>query len=124
MISDEEAINIATRIGVQARFEGLTKAQFENLLSSLDVVKDPKASLLVTAAYAHRQAARLGRGRRTATLISEALRKIYQEGEKEDARKLLGLAKWIFEIVENVRLPISPSSIGSMKFTDLIEQLK
>jgi hypothetical protein len=118
MISDKEILDIATRIGVQARFEGLTRSQFENLLSSLDYVQDPKVSLLVAVAFAYRQASRLGRGRRTANLVANALERIYREGEKDDARKLLGLAKWIFEIVEKTRLEKIPN-----EFMDLMKML-
>ncbi|NHV98446.1 MAG: hypothetical protein HA496_02225 [Thaumarchaeota archaeon] len=118
MISDKEALDIATKIGVQAKFDGLTKSQFENLLSSLDYVQDPKASLLVAAAFAYRQTSRLGKGKRTADLVANALERIYREGGKEDARKLLGLAKWIFEIVEKTRLERTPN-----EFTDLLRML-
>ncbi|MGQ9690649.1 MAG: hypothetical protein ACUVQY_05210, partial [Thermoproteota archaeon] len=65
-----------------------------------DYIEDPKASLLVAAAYAHRQAARLGKNRETAKLVGDALNQIYKSsGRKEDARKLLGLTKWVFEAV-------------------------
>ncbi|MEM3661054.1 MAG: hypothetical protein QXU11_11810 [Thermoproteota archaeon] len=123
MMSEGEALDIATRIGIQAKFEYLTKTQIENLLSSLDFARDPKASLLVSAAFAYRQAARLRKGKRTAALVAEALKQVYEKGEKEDARKILRLAKWIFEIVENIRLNISPSDIPHMNFMKLMEQL-
>ncbi len=123
-VSEEQILDISARIGVQARCERLAKAQLENLLASLDLVEDPKASLLVAAAYAHRQAARLGRGYVTARLVSNALNQIYKSGgKKENARKILGLAKWVFEAIENTGLPKSPSEISSLTFTRLIELL-
>lgn len=121
---EEQILNASARIGVQAAFERMTKAQFENLIASLDFIEDPKASLLVTAAYAHRQAARLGKGRETAKLISNVLNQIYKSNKsREDARKVLGLAKWVFEALENTRLPIRYNEIGGLTFTRLIEML-
>ncbi|MCX8193680.1 MAG: hypothetical protein N3G77_07730 [Nitrososphaeria archaeon] len=117
-----EVLNYAVRIGVQARLENLTKTQIENLLSSLDFINDPRLSLLVTSAYAHRQAARLDRGRATAKLVNELMDKIYRGGEdKEKARFALGLAKWIYEIMEQYRLPrIDISTLTFEKFLELL----
>jgi hypothetical protein len=122
-IGEEEVLNLATKIGVQAKIDGVTRAQFENILSSLELVEDSKASLLVTAAFAHRQAARLG-GRRMAELINDAMRKLYDANcGKEDARKLLGFAKWIFESIEEVRLPqVAVRSLTLKDFLDILRR--
>jgi hypothetical protein len=118
-----EMLDQAARIGVQAKFEGVKKAQFENLMASLDAIEDEKKSLLLTALYAHRQAERLG-GRRTAILISQALNQLHAQGRRrEDARKLLGLAKWVFESVERTRLDIEPRQINNLTIEKLIQML-
>lgn len=116
-------LDYATKIGVQARLEGIAKAQVESLLASLDIVEDPRASLLLTSAYAHRQAARLGRGHNTARIVNELMDKIYKGGEgKEKARFTLGLAKWIYEITENYRLP--KIDIDRLTFEKFLEVLR
>jgi len=106
MIPEKDLLDWATRIGVQAKFDGLNKTQIENLISSIDIVEGDESSLLVVPAYAYRQSNRLRKGRNTATLIKEAFTWLYDNGgTKDDARKLLGLAKWIFEGVEKTRIP-------------------
>lgn len=116
-------LDYATKIGVQARLEGIAKAQVESLLASLDIVEDPRASLLLTSAYAHRQAARLGRGHNTARIVNELMDKIYKGGEgKEKARFTLGLAKWIYEITENYRWP--KIDIDRLTFEKFLEVLR
>lgn len=85
------------RIGVSAQIEGVRASQFENLITSLENFQGREA-LLATAAFAQRQAQRLGVGRATARLISQALLELYEKGAgKEEARKMLGFAKWVFE---------------------------
>ena len=115
-------LDYATKIGVQARLDGIAKTQIESLLASLDFVEDPKLSLLLTSAYAHRQAARLGRGYSTARIVNELMDQMYKGGEgKEKARFALGLAKWIYEITENYRLPrIDVNTLTFEKFLEVL----
>jgi len=123
MVLDHSTLlDYATRIGVQARLEGIAKAQVESLLASLDFVEDPRISLLLTSAYAHRQAARLGRGYNTARIINELMDQMYRSGEgKEKARFVLGLAKWIYEIAEEYRLPrIDINTLTFEKFLEIL----
>lgn len=124
MIDERRMLDLAARIGVQAKFEGIAKAQFEGILASLDSIEDPSASLLVTAAFAHRQASRL-RGRETAKLINASLAELHRAGgRKEDARRLLGLAKWVYEAVEPIRLPLRREEIRTLTFAKLLEYLR
>jgi hypothetical protein len=115
-------LDYATKIGVQARIEGIAKTQIENILASLDFIEDPKQSLLLSSAYAHRQAARLGRGYNTAKMINELMDQVYKGGEgKEKARFALGLAKWIYEIAESYRLPrIDIDTLTFEKFLEIL----
>jgi len=116
-------LDYATKIGVQARLEDVAKAQVESLLASLDLVEDPKLSLLLTSAYAHRQAARLRKGYNTARIVNELMDRMYKGGEgKEKARFALGLAKWIYEITENYRLP--RIDIDTLSFEKFLEVLR
>lgn len=86
-----------TRIGAAARSENIRPAQLENLIASLDSFPG-RESLLVVATFALRQAERLGTGRNTARLVSRAMLELYEMGAgKDDARKTLGFAKWVYE---------------------------
>lgn len=123
--SEPNIFDLAARIGVQAKYEGVDKSQIENILSSLDLVEDERKSLLVTALFAERQAARLGRGRETARLINNSLTQLYASGKKKNqARQLLGLAKWVYEAASERRLPISPRDIKNLTFEKLLEALR
>ena len=103
-VDERKLLDWGARIGVQAKKEGVRRAQFEGILASLELSKDEKNSLLLTAAYAHRQAQRL-RGRETARLINRALAEILRYGGgKSEARKVLGVAKWVYETVESSKV--------------------
>jgi hypothetical protein len=95
-----ELMNWAARIGSQAKLDGIAKSQIEQLIGSAELI--PEHAPLITAAFAHRQAERLKKGHNTARVISQAMKWLYQEKrDKNEVRKLLGLAKWVFECVEN-----------------------
>ncbi|MEM1943706.1 MAG: hypothetical protein QXO30_01705 [Candidatus Caldarchaeum sp.] len=102
---DESLIlDYAAKIGVQAKIDGVAKSQIEQIIASLENIDDDRLSLLVTSSFAYRQARRgmLGnKGGKTADLIAEAMQALHQRNHgKEQARKLLGLAKWVYESVE------------------------
>ena len=87
-----------TRIGVAALIDRVARSQIENIIASLDTVEGREA-LLVTAAFARRQAKRNKVGTKMANFIVKALLELYEKGcGKEEARKVLGFAKWIYEI--------------------------
>jgi hypothetical protein len=74
---------------------------------------------LICAAYTKRQANRLGRGNRTAQAIIEAIKEIYsRNGGKEEARKLLGLAKWVRESLDDIRIHQAVNNFG--EYLDLL----
>ena len=102
-IDEKLLLDWGARIGAAARSEGVKSAQLENLIASLDTVQGREA-LLATAAFALRQAQRLGSGRTTARLVNQALLELYEKGAgKEEARKMLGFAKWVYEALTGFR---------------------
>ena len=126
----KELLNYATRIGVLAKLERtekgqMEKAQMENLLASLEMTEDPALCLLVTAAYAHRQFSRGLIGRETAKLVNKAMSWLYEQNlKREEARKLLGLAKWIYECLEKTRISIEWNKIKELTFEEFLEKLR
>jgi len=96
----------AARIGSLAKAENVPPNQLEQIIASLENSQDRENSVLICAAFAKRQANRLERGNKTALAIVEAMKEILAgKGGKEEARKLLGLAKWIKESLEDQRVP-------------------
>ncbi|MCS7105592.1 MAG: hypothetical protein NZ954_08560 [Thermofilaceae archaeon] len=96
-INEELLLNWGSRIGLAAKIENVRSSQLENLIASLDVFES-KEALLITAAFALRQAERLNSGRTMARLVSQAMLDLYEKGGgKEDARRTLGFAKWVYE---------------------------
>ncbi|MCS7132734.1 MAG: hypothetical protein NZ918_03310 [Aigarchaeota archaeon] len=121
----EEILNLGARIGIQAKFDHVERAQIENIISSLDFVEDKKLSLLVTALFAERQAERLRRGHNTARLINDAMTKLFTSGlEKEHARQLLGIAKWVYEAAERRRLNLRVEDIPKLTLKEVLEHLR
>jgi hypothetical protein len=97
-------LDLAVKIGSLAKVEGVATSQLEQIIASLENSPDRRNSLLICAVYTKRQANRLGRGNRTAQAIIEAIKEIYsRNGGKEEARKLLGLAKWVKESLDDIR---------------------
>jgi len=100
-------LNFGTQIGATARAEGVEKHQLEILLASLESIRDERMCLLLTAAFAERQSKRKRESQRellgpkTAGNVVNALKELYQKGAtRKEARKMLGIAKWIYEASE------------------------
>lgn len=122
-ITEEEILNLAARIAVQAKIDGVKKSQIENLLTSVEISSDPKISPNIVALYAYRQAERNEIGRGTAVLISEAMSRLSEAGGgREEARKLLGFMKWIYESLGERRIP--RVTVKELKFQDVLKILK
>ena len=123
-IDENFLLNWGTKIGVQAKIDGIRPSQIEGILSSLELISDDKASLLLTVVFALRQAERLRTGRQTARLINEALNEVYErKGNREDARKLLGVAKWVYESLERQRLP-RVGNVRDLTLKKLLEAMR
>ena len=110
MSQDIDILNWGVRIGIQAKLDGFPRAQIEKLLEALELSTDPEASVYLVSVFAFRQASRLGRGDRTARLISQAISSLKSStkaaaGLKEATRRTLGVAKWVYEAVERRRIP-------------------
>ncbi|MEM3986473.1 MAG: hypothetical protein QXR39_06860 [Candidatus Methanomethylicia archaeon] len=122
-ISYKELLDTATRIAVQAKFDGLTKTQIENVIGSLYMVDDPRDALLISQLFAHRQAKRLRGGYKTMAMISRILNDLYVRNfDRQRASELLDLVKWVYESVENVRLPTI--DVDKLTFDELMNILR
>ena len=104
---EKEIFDWGTQIGVLMATEKIErekkaeKHQVEQIIASLENTKDPMLSLLVTALFAQRQATRKLIGRKTADHISFVMKTLYEKNRtREEARKILGMAKWVYEIME------------------------
>jgi len=101
MVEEELLLNFGTQIGVIAKVDGVQKHQLESLLASLESIRDDRKCLLLTAAFAERQFQRGLLGSQTARKVVGALKELYQKGAtRKEARKMLGIAKWIYEASE------------------------
>ncbi|MEM4677387.1 MAG: hypothetical protein QXY55_05820 [Candidatus Korarchaeota archaeon] len=128
-ITEEDVLDLAAKIAVQARRDGVERSQIENLLALVEKPSDPKISPWVVALYAYKQAGRkqAGRGKighKTADLIYEAMRKLCEAGcGKEDVRKLLGFMKWIYESLEGRTIP-QEVDVEKLKLQDVLKMLR
>jgi hypothetical protein len=96
-VNESVLLDWGAKIGAAARNDNVKAAQLEGLIASLDAVEGSEA-LLATATFAMRQAQRLGTGQTMARLVVQAMLDLYEKrGGKEEARKMLGFAKWVYE---------------------------
>jgi hypothetical protein len=103
---EEDLMNWAARIGSQLKIEDVEKSQIEQLIGSAEQARIPFHSPLITAAYAFRQASRGYLREGSAKLIAQAMEWLYKnKKDKTEVRRLLGLAKWVYECVRNKRIP-------------------
>ncbi len=126
-VEEKFLLDRGARIGLQWRLEGVKKTQIEGVLASLEFTKDDKACLLLTVAYAYRQAERLHKGHNAAHLINEALNEIYNRGGgRDEGRRLLGIAKWVYETVkdEKIRLPVDINDLTFEKYLEILRSMR
>ncbi|MEM0057047.1 MAG: hypothetical protein QW612_05805 [Candidatus Bathyarchaeia archaeon] len=122
-ITEKDILDLAAKIAVQARLDKVERSQIENLLASVEISSDPKNSPWVVALYAYRQAGRNKIRRETANLINEAMSNLCEAGcGREEARKILGFVKWIYESLEGRKIP--QVDIKKLKFQDVLKMLK
>ncbi|MEM4640852.1 MAG: hypothetical protein QXT93_13335, partial [Thermofilum sp.] len=78
VVEEKLLLDWGARVGLAARLENVRSAQLENLIASLDSVESREA-LLATAAFALRQAERLGTGRTMARIVNQAMLDLYEK---------------------------------------------
>ncbi|MEM1913735.1 MAG: hypothetical protein QW067_11400 [Thermofilaceae archaeon] len=111
VIDEKLLLDWGARVGLAARLENVRSAQLENLIASLDSVESREA-LLATAAFALRQAERLGTGRTMARIVNQAMLDLYEKNAgKEHARKMLGFAKWVYEAIDKLPGDLRPERV-------------
>ena len=107
-LGEKEILDFGTQIGVlmateknKKQTEKTKKHQIEQIIASLENTKDPRLSLLLTAAFALRQAKRELIDKKAADHISFVMKTLHEKNcTREEARKVLGTAKWVYEIME------------------------
>lgn len=123
-ITEEEMLDLAAKIAVQAKIDRVDRSQIENLLAVVEIASDPKNSPWIVALYAYRQAERDKISIKTADLIYEAMSRLSKAGSgREDVRRLLGFVKWIYESLEIAKGKLRVDVKG-LKFQDVLEMLK
>jgi len=97
--NEKTLLDYAARIGINAVREGIEKSQIEQLVATLEEeIEDQQLIILIPAAFAHRQVNRGKFRKRTAKWISKAMEYLYNSNcGKEEARRLLNLAKWVYQ---------------------------
>jgi hypothetical protein len=102
-IDEKTLLDWSTQIGVTAQREKVEKHQLESIIASLDSIMDERSCLLLTAAFVRRQRCRDLIKPDTEKAIVNVLFELYKRGgNRDDARKLLGIAKWIYKAAENL----------------------
>ena len=118
----DDLLNWGARIGAAAYFDNVESSQLENIIATLDAIQGREALLLV-AMFAQRQSKRLGPGRNLARVITEAMLNLYEKGlGKDEARIVLGTAKWVFDAFQGARKP-RLEDLGKLTLKDVLSYL-
>lgn len=117
----KDLTELGVRLGVRFRVDGVESAQVNKLLELLNAERDERLALVLVSLFSYRQASR-SRGYMkitTAREISNAMGEILASKKSElraEARRVLGVAKWVYEALENKR--ITPDSVDKIRDYD------
>ncbi|MCC6015144.1 MAG: hypothetical protein LM564_05525 [Desulfurococcaceae archaeon] len=121
---EELLLNWGARIGAAAFVDRVKASQVENIIAALDVIEGREA-LLLTALFAQRQARRLGMGENMARLVRQAMLELYDKSlSKEEARKVLGIAKWVFEALQGSGAQLRREQLDKLTLKELLTMLR
>jgi hypothetical protein len=121
---EELLLNWGARIGAAAFVDRVKASQIENIIATLDVAEGREA-LLLAALFAQRQAKRLRVGENMARLIRQAMLELYDKNlSKEEAREVLGIAKWVFEALQESGVSLRREQLDKLTLKDLLVMLK
>jgi hypothetical protein len=96
-IDEKQLLEWGARIGAVARSECAPPFFFTHIIASLDAITGREA-LCFTGVAAARFAERYYCSQRTAKQVAQAMLGIYEGGGgKEEARRVLGFARWVYE---------------------------
>ncbi|MCS7146530.1 MAG: hypothetical protein NZ938_07635 [Aigarchaeota archaeon] len=119
-----DLIKLGVKIGANLKADNVEAAQVNKLLELLNSEEDERTAVALVAIFAHRQANRGYMRQGSAREISMAMRQILAMGDgnklKENARRVLGTAKWVYESLGRVKQP--PDRIRGI--SDIPELLK
>ena len=106
-ISDEQMLDVAAKAASMARKNRVVdKSQVSKLLSVLETVGDERSCLLILSAYIYRQVSKREIDKDTSRILSSFLLEMYNKNmSRRDARKFLGMFKWLFESIERAYVP-------------------
>lgn len=104
------------RLGIRLKVDGVPPAQVNKLLEILNAERDERLALVLVSLFSHRQASRGYMKPASAREVSNVMGEILASKSSEvraEARKVLGIAKWVYEALEGKRIP--PDKVGEIK---------
>jgi len=121
IMNEQEILNLGAKIGHALHIDNVKLAQVNKLLEILESEKDPKTAITILILYAFRQKSRKPGeasyiGPRAVQEISNAMLGLLNQNpkNKDEARKILGVAKWVYEALKEYRRGV-PQSISDIR---------
>lgn len=99
---------LGVKLGVRWKVDGVQSTQINKLLELLNSESDERLALVLVSLFSHKQASRNIIRQSSAREISNAMQEILASKKsnlKAEARKVLGVAKWVYEALERKRIP-------------------
>ncbi|MEM2910432.1 MAG: hypothetical protein QXO01_05150 [Nitrososphaerota archaeon] len=125
-ISAHDFYKLGVKVGVRLKVDGVQSTQVNKLLELLNSESDERLAVTLVAIFAHRQANRGYLRISSAKELSDAMKQILEckecSGVRNEARKVLGIAKWVYEALERTTVP--PEKIKEISdFPNLLKLL-
>jgi len=107
-VNEQEILNLGAKIGLALHTDSVKPAQVNKLLEILESEKDVKTAIILLTIFVQRQKSRGYLRDRSAREITNAMLNLINSNpdSKDEARKILGIAKWIHEALEKHRGPV------------------
>ncbi|MCD6208869.1 MAG: hypothetical protein J7J67_01595 [Thermoproteales archaeon] len=104
-ITDKQMLDQGARLAVLARMGRVEVSQINQLIEVINSLGASRESLLYLAAFVSRQASRRAISRDFGRELKNLLLQYYNSGlGRDEARRLLGIVKWLYEALSGVRV--------------------
>ncbi|MEM2056718.1 MAG: hypothetical protein QXO76_00480 [Thermoproteota archaeon] len=106
--SVRDITELGVKLGVRFRVDGVQPSQINKLLELLNAESDERLALVLVSLFSHRQASRGYMKQSSAREVSNAMQEVLVSRKSDlrsEARRVLGIAKWVYEALERKRIP-------------------
>lgn len=118
-ITDKQMLDEGARLAALAKIGDVKLTQINQLIEVINSLGDSRESLLYLAAFVSRQVGRRAIPSDFGRELKNALLEYYRMGlGRDEARRLLGIIKWVYEALQKARV-----NYGALRRARTIEEV-